>query len=61
MKTYWAPGGGEWSASRPGHSVSGTHWKGGWVGPRAPIWTRWQGEKFPDPSGNRASAVQPVV
>jgi hypothetical protein len=32
--------GGEWSASRPGRSTSGekapgTHWIGGWVGPRA--------------------------
>jgi hypothetical protein len=31
--------GGEWSASRPGHftpgeRAPGTHWKGGWVGPR---------------------------
>jgi hypothetical protein len=31
--------GGEWSASRPGRFtpgeiVSGTHWIGGWVGPR---------------------------
>jgi hypothetical protein len=32
--------GGEWSASRPGRftpkeRASGTHWIGGWVGPRA--------------------------
>jgi len=32
--------GGEWSASRPGRfapreRVPGTHWLGGWVGPRA--------------------------
>jgi hypothetical protein len=32
--------GGEWSASRPGHFTPrerppGTHWIGGWVGPRA--------------------------
>jgi len=32
--------GGEWSASRPCHitpreRAPGTHWKGGWVGPRA--------------------------
>jgi hypothetical protein len=32
--------GGEWSASRPGHftpreRAPGTHWIGGWVGPRA--------------------------
>jgi hypothetical protein len=35
-----ALGGGEWSASRscrftPGERASGTHWLGGWVGPRA--------------------------
>jgi hypothetical protein len=33
--------GGEWSASRPGRAFTpgertpGTHWRGGWVGPRA--------------------------
>jgi hypothetical protein len=27
--------GGEWSASRPCHFTPGTHWIGGWVGPRA--------------------------
>jgi hypothetical protein len=32
--------GGEWSASRPGRfnprkRAPGTHWKGGWMGPRA--------------------------
>jgi hypothetical protein len=27
--------GGEWSASRPGVLAPGTHWIGGWVGPRA--------------------------
>jgi hypothetical protein len=26
--------GGEWSASRPGRFALGTHWIGGWVGPR---------------------------
>jgi hypothetical protein len=25
----------EWSASRPGRFTPGTHWIGGWVGPRA--------------------------
>jgi hypothetical protein len=35
-----APVGGEWSASRPGRftpgeRAPGTHWIGGWVGPRA--------------------------
>jgi hypothetical protein len=27
--------GSEWSALRPGRFTSGTHWIGGWVGPRA--------------------------
>jgi hypothetical protein len=27
--------GGEWSATRPGRFIPGTHWIGGWVGPRA--------------------------
>jgi hypothetical protein len=27
--------GGEWSASRPRRFTPGTHWIGGWVGPRA--------------------------
>jgi hypothetical protein len=51
MKTYWGNGGiapfltsalhgGEWSASLPGRftpreRAPGTHWIGGWVGPRA--------------------------
>jgi hypothetical protein len=32
-----ALGGGEWSASRPGETIRGTHWLGGWVGPRASL------------------------
>jgi hypothetical protein len=51
MKSYWGCGGKphsffdlgtrcEWSASRPGRitpkeRAPGTHWIGGWVGPRA--------------------------
>jgi hypothetical protein len=45
MKKYWWSGGialdgGEWSASCPSHftpseGTPGTHWIGGWVGPRA--------------------------
>jgi hypothetical protein len=36
----WALAGGEWSASRPcrftpGETVTGIHWIGGWVDPRA--------------------------
>jgi hypothetical protein len=46
MNTYWemdvqihvflisALVGGEWSASRPDCFTPGTHWTGGWVGPR---------------------------
>jgi hypothetical protein len=41
MKAYgevdfltWALGGGAWSASRPCRFAPGTHWIGGWVGPR---------------------------
>jgi hypothetical protein len=33
MKAYG--GVGEWSAPRPGRFTHGTHWIGGWVGPRA--------------------------
>jgi hypothetical protein len=29
--------GGEWSASRPGERTTGTHYTGGWVGPRADL------------------------
>jgi hypothetical protein len=28
-------GGGEWSAACPSHFTPSTHWRGGWVGPRA--------------------------
>jgi hypothetical protein len=46
---------GEWSASRPvrftpGEKVSGTHWIGGWVGPRAGLDYM---EKIRDPNGTR--------
>jgi hypothetical protein len=39
LGTSWG-GGGEWSASRPGRftlgeRAPGTHWIGGWMGPRA--------------------------
>jgi hypothetical protein len=47
---------GEWSASRPGRFTrkeiaSGTHWIGGWAGPRSGL----------DTTGNRNPAVQPVA
>jgi hypothetical protein len=60
--------GGEWSASRPGRftpreRARGTHWIGGWVGPRAVldavIW-----RKIPSPrreSNPRIPIVQPVA
>jgi hypothetical protein len=47
MKTYWGSGGigplglnlglhrGKWLHSHPGRFTAGTHWMGGWVGPRA--------------------------
>jgi hypothetical protein len=65
--------GGEWSASRPGcftpkGRAPGTHWIGGWVGPRA-ILDAVVKRKIPSPSGNRTleprsaiplTATQPV-
>jgi hypothetical protein len=47
--------GGEWSASRPGRftpgeRAPGTHWIGGWVGPRAGLDDL---EKILDPAGTR--------
>jgi hypothetical protein len=42
--------GGEWSASRPGRAFTpgegtpGTHWTGGWVGPRAGLDTEVRGK-----------------
>jgi hypothetical protein len=47
--------GGDWSASRPcrftpGERAPGTHWIGGWVGPRVGI---DEVEKILDPTGTR--------
>jgi len=43
--------GGEWSAARPGHTLPretpGTHFTGGWVGPRAGL----DGRKISSPPG----------
>jgi len=43
--------GGEWSAARPGHILPperpGTHFTGGWVGPRAGL----DGQKTSSPLG----------
>jgi hypothetical protein len=49
--------GGEWSASRPERftpreRTPGTHWIGGWVGPRAVLDTVVK-RKIPSPAGNR--------
>jgi hypothetical protein len=74
MKTYWgafltsALDGGEWSASLPGlftprERVPGTHWIGGWVGPRAVLEAVVK-RKIPSPrreSNPRKPIVQPVA
>jgi hypothetical protein len=60
--------GGEWSASPPGHfnpreRAPGTHWIGGWVGPRAVLDTVVK-KKIPSPrreSNPRTPIVQPVA
>jgi hypothetical protein len=56
--------GGEWSASRLGRAFApGTHWTGGWVGPRAGLDTEDTG-KIPCPrreSNPDRSVVQSVV
>jgi hypothetical protein len=49
--------GGEWSASRPGRLTPreralGTHWIGGWVGPRA-VLDAMVKRKIPSPAGKR--------
>jgi hypothetical protein len=59
--------GGESSASRPGRftswkTPSGTHWIGGWVGPRAG-WTLWRRQKISCPcreSNPDSSVIQPA-
>jgi hypothetical protein len=60
--------GGEWSASRPGRFASmerapGTHWIGGWVGPKA-VLDAVVMRKIPSPlreSNLRTPIVQPVA
>jgi hypothetical protein len=53
--------GGEWSASHPSRftpreRVRGTHWIGGWVGPRAVLdAVVWR--KIPNPAGNRTQDI----
>jgi hypothetical protein len=59
--------GGEWSASRPGRftpkeRASGTHWIGGWMGPRA-VLDAMVKRKIPSPrreSNPRTPTVQPA-
>jgi hypothetical protein len=61
--------GGEWSASRPGRAFTpgewtpGTHWTGGWVGPRAGLDTEVRGKIFcPRRESNPdRPVVKPVV
>jgi hypothetical protein len=55
-----ALGGGEWSASRtcrftPGERAPGTHWIGGWVGPRAGL----DVEKILDLTGTQTPTPRP--
>jgi hypothetical protein len=60
--------GDEWSASRPGRFTSrertpGTHWIGGWVGPRAVLDTAVK-RKIPSPrreSNPRTPIIQPLA
>jgi hypothetical protein len=60
--------GGEWSASHPGRftpreRAAGTHWIGGWVGPRAGLDAVVE-RKIPNPrqeSNPRTPIVQPVA
>jgi hypothetical protein len=55
--------GGEWSESRPGEKTSGTHCKGGWVGPRAGLDTEARGKSFRLCRGSNLDrpVVQPVA
>jgi hypothetical protein len=53
----------EWSASHPGHFTPreggpGTHWIGGWVGPRA-VLDAVVKRKIPSPAGNRTLEPRP--
>jgi hypothetical protein len=60
--------GDEWSASRPGRftpteRATGTHWMGGWVGPRA-LLNAVVKRKVPSPHGEsnpRTPIVQPIA
>jgi hypothetical protein len=59
--------GGEWSTSRPGRTLPhtertpGTHWTGGWVGPRAGLDTEDRGKaRLPLPGIKPRSPGRPV-
>jgi hypothetical protein len=58
--------GGEWSASRPGRAFTpgertpGTHWTGGWVGPRAGLDTEDRG-KILCPAGDRTPIARSIA
>jgi hypothetical protein len=60
--------GGEWSASRssrftPREKAAGTHWIGGWVGPRA-VLDALVKRKIPSPrreSNRRTPIVEPIA
>jgi hypothetical protein len=60
--------GGEWSAKgrgrfTPGERAPGTHWIGGWMGPRAVLYAVVK-RKIPSPrreSNGRTPIVQPVA
>jgi hypothetical protein len=57
--------GGEWSASHTGpytprETAAGTHWVGGWLGPRLGLEAVEKKESLA-PVGNRKPAVQPVA
>jgi hypothetical protein len=56
--------GGEWSASRPGRftpreRAPGTHWIGGWVGPRA-VLNKVVKRKIPSPR-RESNPITPIV
>jgi hypothetical protein len=46
---------------RPRERTPGTHCTGGWVGPRAVVWTQRLEEKSFVPAGDRTSMIQSVV
>jgi hypothetical protein len=57
--------GGEWSGSHPGRFIpgeiaTGTHWMGGWVGPRAGLDAVEKRKSFAR-AGNRTPTIQPAV